>query len=167
MLKINLEEIIDFDDFINEEFDLDKINELSNFCTIKNKNHIYGGLYSKNSHDLYNQAFNLTKSKKEIFKSKSEANFFISSFVFDTNKFNEIMNRYDLEISKLESILKQLQKSKKERTECVIKSKKLETLFKHFGKIKIEVIINKLYELLYYYKLEKNAEKSPKTYKCH
>lgn len=43
MLKVNLEEIIDFDDFINEEFDLDKINELSNFCTIKNKNHIYYG----------------------------------------------------------------------------------------------------------------------------
>ncbi len=167
MLKINLEEIIDFNDLINEEFDLDKIKKLSNFCTIKNKNHIYGGLYSKNSHDFYQQAFDLTKSKKEIFKSKSEANFFISSFVFDTNKFNEIMNRYDLEISKLESILKQLQKAKKERTECVIKSKKLETLFKHFGKIKIEVIINKLYELLYYYKLEKTSEKSPKTYKRH
>ena len=165
MLKINLEEIIDFNDLINEEFDLDKIKKLSNFCTIKNKNHIYGGLYSKNSHDFYQQAFDLTKSKKEIFKSKSEANFFISSFVFDTNKFNEIMNRYDLEI--LESILKQLQKAKKERTECVIKSKKLETLFKHFGKIKIEVIINKLYELLYYYKLEKTSEKSPKTYKRH
>ena len=101
MLKINLEEIIDFNDLINEEFDLDKIKKLSNFCTIKNKNHIYGGLYSKNSHDFYQQAFDLTKSKKEIFKSKSEANFFISSFVFDTNKFNEIMNRYDLEISKL------------------------------------------------------------------
>ena len=47
MFKINLEEIIDFDDFINEEFDLDKINELSNFCTIKNKNHIYYGYYAK------------------------------------------------------------------------------------------------------------------------
>ena len=70
MLKVNLEEIIDFDDFINEEFDLDKINELSNFCTIKNKNHIYYG-YAKNSTDLYKQAFNLTESKKEIFKSKS------------------------------------------------------------------------------------------------
>ena len=62
---------------------------------------------------------------------------------------------------------KTVKKAKKEKTECVIKSKKLETLFKHFGKIKIEVIINKLYELLYYYKLEKNAEKSPKTYKRH
>ena len=29
------------------------------------------------------------------------------------------------------------------------------------------VIINKLYELLYYYKLEKTSEKSPKTYKRH
>ena len=106
-------------------------------------------------------------TKKNIFKSKTETNFFISSFVFETNKFNEIMNRYDLEISKLESILKQLQEVKKERTDCVIKSKKLETLFKHFGNIKIEVIINKLYELLYYYKLEKTSEKSPKTYKRH
>ena len=167
MLKINLEEIIDFNDLINEEFDLDKIKKLSNFCTIKNKNHIYYRIYEKKSNDLYKQAFDLTRVKNNLFKSESEANFFISSFVFDTNKFNEIMNGYDLEISKLESILNQLQEVKKERTECIIKSKKLETLFKHFGNIKIEVIINKLYELLYYYKLEKNAEKSPKTYKRH
>ena len=116
---------------------------------------------------LYNVANDFINTKKNIFNSKTETNFFISSFVFDTNKFNEIMNRYDLEISKLESILKQLQEVKKERTDCVIKSKKLETLYKHFGNIKIEVIINKLYELLYYYKLEKTSEKSPKTYKRH
>ena len=78
MLKVNLEELVDFENIINEELDLDKINELSNFCTIKNKNHIYYGYYAKKSADLYNQAFDLTKSKKEIFKSKSEANFFIS-----------------------------------------------------------------------------------------
>ncbi|MEI3499593.1 MAG: hypothetical protein V8Q71_03805 [Bacilli bacterium] len=75
MLKINLEEIIDFNDLINEEFDLDKIKKLSNFCTIKNKNHIYGGLYSKNSHDFYQQAFDLTKSKKEILNQNQKLTF--------------------------------------------------------------------------------------------
>ena len=167
MLKVNLEELVDFENIINEELDLDKINELSNICikcTKKNKKILIDK--GKNNF-LYNVANDFINTKKNIFNSKTETNFFISSFVFDTNKFNEIMNRYDLEISKLESILKQLQKAKKERTECVIKSKKLETLFKHFGNIKIEVIINKLYELLYYYKLEKTSEKSPKTYKRH
>lgn len=167
MLKVNLEELVDFENIINEELDLDKINELSNICikcTKKNKKILIDK--GKNNF-LYNVANDFINTKKNIFKSKTETNFFISSFVFDTNKFNEIMNRYDLEISKLESILKQLQEVKKERTDCVIKSKKLETLFKHFGNIKIEVIINKLYELLYYYKLEKTSEKSPKTYKRH
>ena len=167
MLKVNLEELVDFENIINEELDLDKINELSNICikcTKKNKKIL---IDKWKNNFLYKVSNDFINTKKNIFKSKTETNFFISSFVFETNKFNEIMNRYDLEISKLESILKQLQEVKKERTDCVIKSKKLETLFKHFGNIKIEVIINKLYELLYYYKLEKTSEKSPKTYKRH
>lgn len=75
MLKVNLEEIIDFDDFINEEFDLDKINELSNFCTIKNKNHIYYGYYAKKSTDLYNQAFNLQNLKKRYLNQNQKLTF--------------------------------------------------------------------------------------------
>ena len=75
MLKVNLEELVDFENIINEELDLDKINELSNICikcTKKNKKILIDK--GKNNF-LYNVANDFINTKKIYLTQKQKLTF--------------------------------------------------------------------------------------------
>ena len=162
MIRINLKNLIDIDNF-NQE-DINRITELSIFY----KKRVATRYHARCALNLYNYATDILKLKKSSFNNINEEKLFLSEFCLEDDKFLEVLDRYNLSSKQFEKLLLKLQELKKQNVKtCIIKSKDMQLLYKHYGLNSIEIIINKLYKTTFLSHELINQEKNQKTKKLY
>lgn len=154
MIKINLNLIYGKEEFKKEFVDLNRIKNTANYLQPHislSEEFFHPG--TLNSSRLLEKVQTILKTKKICCDSDLTKQLFINSYVFfDNEKFIDVLSKYDIELTKIKKILERIDDFKKSGVKYLsINFSKLELLKKHYNIKNVELIINKLNELFYYY----------------